>query len=302
MKTAMPNPATCFACGATSDVRTFVSVNTHGRTVVDASETFPVYHCHQCDAFYLGGITVDEAYYRKHYDESYYQSAPPVAAGILNRVVEWLAVFSVSRKARLCRRLLVGNVEPSRRIRVLDVGCGTGEFLRRLDTQWFERYGVEVNPRGVEASRRAGLVVYDRPLVEADFGGARFDVVTLFSVLEHLPNPVETLRVARGLLNKEGFVLLSVPNSNSLGFQWGRGNWFHLDSPRHLFIPSRRTLEFAADAAGLRVTRCFYEWYDYPLDLFWSVRHSAWRWSVWLLYPLWKRFSPETLTFVLRSR
>lgn len=293
---------TCFVCGEPGGSPVFTSVNTHGRTVVDASETFPVHHCRKCDAYYLGGITPDEAYYRKHYDESYYESAPPVASGILNQAAEKLTVFAVARRMKLCRRLLAGKRETERSIRLLDIGCGNGNFLKRLDTQWFERFGLEVNPRGVEQCRRAGLAVYDRPLVETDFGGARFDIVTLFSVLEHLPNPVETLRAARSVLNTNGFILLSVPNAKSLGFRWGREDWFHLDSPRHLFIPSRQTMEVAAEAAGLQVARCFNEWYEYPLDLFWSVRRSTWRWAVWPLYPLWKRFSRETLTFVLTSR
>lgn len=290
--------AVCPVCGTVSTTPRLVAMNKHGRHVLDADEQFHLYSCASCDALFVAGIQADDSFYRRYYDSSYYEENPPKGLRWATGAATWLAALSHAKKTRLCRQMTrhVGH-----RIRLLDIGCGSGDFLASLDRSLFDAQGLEISEDGRQRCGQRGLTVTSTPIETADFAGQRFDVITLWHVLEHLPHPADTLRAARSHLAAKGVLILAVPNHHCLGFHLGAADWFHLDSPRHLFLPSRQTVERLASDAGLRVVSCHHQWFECPLDLWWSVRSSPHRWWVRAWYPLVKRFSAETLQFVLRA-
>jgi SAM-dependent methyltransferase len=269
----------------------------HGRHVIDANDHFSLFLCESCDALFIGGVVADAAFYETYYGSGYYDAAPPSGLAWAGVAATWLARQSLAAKMRLCRRV---SRALTARIRLLDVGCGAGDFLASLDCERFDALGLEISKDGREKCQRRGLKVLGGDVADMDFGDRQFDVVTMWHVLEHLPEPGNAIRAIRRWLSDSGTVLIAVPNHRSLGFRLGGAEWFHLDSPRHLFIPSRRTIERLAHDAGFQVEQCFHERWDYPLDLWWSVRRSAWRSGIWPLYPLWKVLSRESQVFVLR--
>ena len=121
---------------------------------------------------------------------------------------------------------------------VLDLGCGTGEFLKIMKASGWETAGVdpseEWNKRSTDDNK-----IYSADLMEVKFEGQSFDVITLWQVLEHLPEPDKYLAEMHRLLKKDGILVLSVPNINSLQAGLGGRRWFHLDLPRHRwqFVP-----------------------------------------------------------------
>lgn len=288
---------TCPVCGTRASAPELIANNTHGRHVVNADEHFPLCLCDYCDALFVGNIRADQDFYRRYYDDGYYDARPPQGFGWATRVAAWLATRSHAMRAHLCRR---ATPAATGRLRLLDVGCGAGDFLASLDPTTFDAEGLEINEDGRQQCLKRGLAVSGTPLELTDFGERQFDAVTLWHVLEHLPDPMETLRVIRKLLSDEGTLVFAVPNHRCLGFWLGRADWFHLDSPRHLFIPSRRTIDHLAVTTGFCIEICRHDWWDFPLDLWWSVRKSHWKHPVRMLYPLAKVYSRETLTFVLR--
>jgi len=102
--------------------------------------------------------------------------------------------------------------------RVLDVGAGTGEFLAYMQDNGFDVVGLEPSSKIGEVARSKGLTIHATTLETfAETAQESFDVVTLFHVLEHVPNPVEVLEAARSLLRKRGLLIVKVPNEfNSL--------------------------------------------------------------------------------------
>jgi SAM-dependent methyltransferase len=80
-----------------------------------------------------------------------------------------------------------------------------------------------------------------------------FDLITFWQVLEHLRDPSAVLRRIRPLLRRGGIVAISTPNVESWQARTFRGDWFHLDAPRHLFLFSPRTLETFMAAHGFRL-------------------------------------------------
>lgn len=141
--------------------------------------------------------------------------------------------------------------------RALDVGCGTGAALSDARRLGWEVHGVEPSAAAAEIARATlGPVVVTGTLEEAGYPDAHFDVVALFHVLEHLPDPVGTLREVARVLRPGGLALLAVPNHRSLAAFAFRSRWFPWEVPRHLYHFSPRTLAaLLARAGALRLVR-----------------------------------------------
>jgi len=136
--------------------------------------------------------------------------------------------------------------------RVLDVGAGNGSIVRALREAGVDAEGVEPSASAVEAARRAGCTAVIEGTIDdvADSHGP-FDVIRIHHVLEHVPDPIATLRVARSLLTPSGRVVIIVPNFGGGGRRaFGRA-WDGLELPRHLHHFTSRSLGVAATRAGL---------------------------------------------------
>jgi 2-polyprenyl-3-methyl-5-hydroxy-6-metoxy-1,4-benzoquinol methylase len=144
--------------------------------------------------------------------------------------------------------------------RILDVGCGAGLFLRALEGEAWERFGVET---GSEASRLAAEWlgadrIFNCGLIEAKLGPTSFDVVTLWSALEHMNHPRINLIEARRLVKPGGAIIVQVPNASSYQARLFKGNWFALDVPRHRYHFSFSVLKALLSDAGFRIYRTTY--------------------------------------------
>jgi SAM-dependent methyltransferase len=127
--------------------------------------------------------------------------------------------------------------------RALDIGCGQGTFLRLLKREGWECHGTELTEKSASRASGFGIPVSVGEIEENQFPPYSFDLITLWHVLEHLPEPPKTLKILTRLLKKGGILAISTPNIDSLQAEVGRGQWFHLDPPRHLYLFSPRTLE-----------------------------------------------------------
>lgn len=154
-------------------------------------------------------------------------------------VVEHLVRLVGSRHARFLARGL------PRGARVLDVGCGRGVLLGALADRGLEAHGVELSPEAASgADPRAKIRVAER-LADAGYPESFFDEVIVWHVLEHLPDPRETLEEIRRVLRPGGRLVVALPSFGSAQARWAGPHWFHLDVPRHLFhfpLPALRRL------------------------------------------------------------
>ncbi len=144
---------------------------------------------------------------------------------------------------------------PSGPARVLDVGCGSGVLLARMQSLGWQVEGVEVDPAAVEAARRRGVTVHLGSLEAQKFPVNRFDAVHSAHVIEHVYDPLALLRECARVLKPGGNLVILTPNTESWGHRHFGSAWLNLDPPRHLVLFSPATLRRAAEQAGLRVQR-----------------------------------------------
>lgn len=148
------------------------------------------------------------------------------------------------------------DAPPGRRRRLLDVGCGNGRFLARmLDLGW-KVVGVEPDHQAVNVAwEKLGDDVFRGTLEEASFLEESFDAITMNHVIEHLWDPVSTLKECHRLLKSGGRLVVVTPNLYSLAHKLFREAWRGLEPPRHFFVFSSHSLQACAKRAGLRVLK-----------------------------------------------
>jgi SAM-dependent methyltransferase len=126
------------------------------------------------------------------------------------------------------------------------------EFRKR----GWETFGTELSEQAAGAAREEfGLNVRAITLEDWGFEDKFFDVVTLWHVLEHLPDPRETLREVNRILKDDGLLVVSTPNFDSFQAKVSKEKWFHLDMPRHYYHFSTRTLTQMLGSLDFRVWR-----------------------------------------------
>jgi SAM-dependent methyltransferase len=157
--------------------------------------------------------------------------------------------FSSSRARRLTRGLEAGS-------HILDVGCGDGRLLRSFQRVGrFDLHGIELPGRAAErAAGTPGIQIHLGTLAAANLPAASFDLITLVHVYEHLPEPRDTLDRLANLLRPGGRLFLSFPNITSWQTRVFKGDWFHLDPPRHLsLVPPRVVASHLASRGFLQL-------------------------------------------------
>ncbi len=285
----------CSICGSESHTLALSACNTHGRHILDSSERFDYYRCAQCDNVFVANIVADHHFQEKYYPQGYYDGSGKTS--FFTKCAE----LYYGRGVRIRERMIRKYAEPgAEKLSILDVGCGSGSFLELLNGGHYDKYGVDVNPEAIRLCRSKGLTVFDGDIREEDFGGKTFDVITLWHVLEHVSNPVGFMKRLGAIKKSNGIIVVSVPNTDSLGFRAGKEWWFHTDAPRHLFLPNAASMAKLVDSAGMQIVDTIHPKFEFPLDLFWSVRKSPLLLAVYPLYPLFKLFSRETLVFIVK--
>jgi len=140
--------------------------------------------------------------------------------------------------------------------RLLDVGCGSGEYLAVQRELGWQVAGVEMSSAAARFGReRLGLPVVEGGIEESAFPDGAFDVVRFNHSLEHIHNPLAAARKAYRLLREGGQLRVAVPNGASIGARLLGPLWRGYDPPRHLTVFTHSTLAALVERAGFRGLR-----------------------------------------------
>lgn len=156
---------------------------------------------------------------------------------------------------RVGLRRLVRAVERVRPApgKLLDVGCGTGAFLEAMRARGWEVWGVEPHPGAAAQCRARGLEVLQAEFSSGQWPPGTFDVITMWHVLEHVPDPRGFLGAAAQVLREGGWLVVTVPQVESWEAKVFGPHWVGWDIPRHLFLFPRPCLSRYLAQCGLRV-------------------------------------------------
>lgn len=218
----------------------------------------------------------------------------------LNEEPKWLLRMKRRRHfAFRCRAVNSANPEGGR---LLDVGCATGGLLRQLcsDGRW-QGVGVDINDYALAIAFRQGLRVLRGDAGHLGLSSSTFDSVTLWDVIEHVPDMPAMLAEIYRLLKPGATLLISTPNGGSWQARlWGR-YWAGWDEPRHLQIFTPQTLRRLLEDKGFKVVRRL----SFPMERFYfhasfgrwlqahghqRVRHPAQKLAGLIALGLWPLF------------
>lgn len=148
----------------------------------------------------------------------------------------WDFVYHTVRKFMLKKKIsflsahLISKINNSK---LMDYGCGTGEFLLYARQRGFDVLGIEPSPHARNRASAKGITV-EPGLEHLQKGERKFHVITLWHVLEHIPDPRHIISDLINLLGKDGLIVVAVPEYLSFDSKFYKEDWAAWDVPRHL--------------------------------------------------------------------
>lgn len=138
---------------------------------------------------------------------------------------------------------------------MLDVGCGRGRLVELFAHRGWQAVGTQLSQTAANAARRRGIDVRVGELADLGFVEGQFGLVVLYHVLEHVPNPLATLREVHRILAPGGVVVVEVPSYAAIGFRVLGTRNLCVDYPHHLYFFTPSTLQRCFQASGFVVER-----------------------------------------------
>lgn len=170
----------------------------------------------------------------KYYEFDEYISHTDSKKTIVDRV------YQVVRNYTLKKKLQLINEQKNSLKKILDVGCGTGDFLAICKKNGWTTLGIEPNKKARNISLTKKLVIKEKL---DDVKNEKFDIITLWHVLEHVPNLSEYINRLKELLTDNGTLIIAVPNFKSYDAEYYKQHWAAFDVPRHLWHFSKNSIQ-----------------------------------------------------------
>jgi 2-polyprenyl-3-methyl-5-hydroxy-6-metoxy-1,4-benzoquinol methylase len=230
---------TCPVCQSNQWKYVF-DVTDHGIT----KESFSLIKCESCSLLVTSPRPANEKL-SLYYQSEDYISHSGKSTNFLNLI--YLLVRKISLRWKLS---IITKIIPTGKL--LDIGCGTGEFLNTIKSAGWEVSGVEPS----ETARRKAEELLQHSLLEnLETATGQFEIITLWHVLEHLPDLKGSLEKIFNLLNSDGRVLIAVPNHNSADSKKYGAFWAGYDVPRHLWHFNQKAMATLLQASNFKLEK-----------------------------------------------
>lgn len=196
-------------------------------------ETFQIKKCIGCDLL-ITSPRPDDTDLPRYYLSDEYLSHSSGVSSLFSLIYNTARTFTLNWKSRLINKYLLNDQRT-----ILDVGCGTGEFLLSCKSAGWDIQGVEPSQKAREiASKKLQVCVFQ----ELNQVSTTSSIITLWHVLEHIPDLKASLRQLKTLLEKNGTLFIAVPNHRSTDAKKFGNAWAGYDVPRHLWHFSQKSM------------------------------------------------------------
>ncbi len=182
----------------------------------------------------------------KYYESDNYISHTDASKSFFDKIYQTVKKYSLWKKVRLIENYATDGKT------LLDVGAGTGDFLLAAKNKDWDIEGIEPNQDAKIRAQEKGIEL----LANLDLlSNNKYDIITLWHVLEHLSNLDEQIKKVVTLLNEKGTLIIAVPNFNSYDAKHYKKYWAGYDVPRHLWHFSKEAIEKLFSYHGMRVIK-----------------------------------------------
>jgi len=170
--------------------------------------------------------------------------------------------YHLVRTISLKKKLKLINSFSSKEKNLLDVGCGTGDFLKIAKQNNWNVSGIEPNKDARQiANKKTNNSVFEIEQL-LQFESNSFDVITLWHVLEHLPNLENHIAIFKKLLKPNGTLIIAVPNYKSYDARYYKQFWAAYDVPRHLWHFNQASISKLVSKQSFRIIKVKPMWFD----------------------------------------
>ena len=217
-----------------------------------SKEAFQIYTCSACNLRFTNPRPPNSEL-ANYYKSDEYISHSDDGTSLIN------SLYKIARKLTVrSKRKIISGLPGHKKL--LDVGCGTGHFLAYCKQYAWQITGIEPNELARNKARQnSGAVIHEdlSNVVDKDF-----DVISLWHVLEHLPDLNDTLQILKAKLAPNGILVVAVPNFESYESSLFKEYWAAYDVPRHLYHFSQDSMRCLTGNNGLKIVKTHPMWLD----------------------------------------
>lgn len=239
----------CRICHSESDTFPTYKINDK---MFKGNEFFEYFECTECGTLQISVIPTEMSQF---YPDNYYsfQSRISFKDKLIFRIRDFIFYYNYPKFLQKKLSVKIPNLALEaflklkfpKNIRLLDVGCGEGKFLKSIYFLGYKNI-VGIEPFALHTQTKPF------PIIRKNMNeiNGKFDVITFNHVLEHIEDIHKTLQNCRELLSKSGTIIIRVPVKDSYAFDFYRENWVQWDAPRHLQLLTKKSFELICEKNG----------------------------------------------------
>lgn len=198
-----------------------------------SDETFGLYRDEKMDML-ITFPKPNENDLHKYYESEAYISHTDGKGSLFEMLYQFIKKFALKKKVNL-----INELHPNKG-KLLDIGAGTGDFLSIAQSNGWEITGVEPSEKAKTIAEKKGVSFIDATEV---LENNSYDVITMWHVLEHVPNLEKQIKELKRVLKADGTIIIAVPNFRSFDAKYYRRFWAGFDVPRHLWHFSKKAVK-----------------------------------------------------------